>query len=261
MTRRLRLGLAVLLLLAASAAALPAGLRVLLWRWESNPLLRGQKLAAELGCPVCHQPWAGVEIPNPGSRWGSVPRFGGGNAMMYVSSPEEIAEFIRFGAPKSWLDDPEIRARLGNQHLRMPAYADRLSETELADLVVWVGVVEGVDRAQGEGVAEGRELARQHGCLSCHAVEGAGGLPNPGSLGGFIPGFSGRNFEDLVKDEAEFREWVREGTSARLASKAWVRFFWNRQKLQMPAYRDELSEEEISALWQWVVAVRERYSS
>lgn len=261
MSRRLRLALAAVLLIGAIAAALPAGLRFFLWRWESNLLLRGRLLADELGCLACHAPWAGVEIPNPGSRWGTVPAFGGGNAMMYVSAPAEIAEIIRFGAPKSWLDDPEIRARLESQHLRMPAYGERLSEQELADLVAWVGAVEGIERVQGEGVAEGRELARKHGCLSCHGVEGAGGLPNPGSLGGFVPGFLGRNFADLVTSETEFREWVREGTSQRLGSKAWIRFFWGRQELQMPAFREELSDEEISLLWRWVQAVRKRHGS
>jgi len=242
-------------LLAAAAAAAPWLLRSLLWRWELNPVLRGRLLAAELGCRSCHFPHAGVEIPNPGSRWGTVPRFGSGNAFMYASDRKTIEEFIRFGAPRDWLDDDEVRDRLESQHLRMPAYG-QLSDRRIADLVAYAGAVEGVGRAGGDEAAAGRELAGRHGCLSCHGVEGSGGLPNPGSLGGFIPGFAGRNFDDLVADEDEFREWVLDGTSSRLAANPLIRTFWRRQQISMPSYREELDDAEVEALWRWVTAVR-----
>ncbi len=244
-----------IVLLAAAVAAAPWLLRSLLWHWELNPVLRGQILASELGCWACHRPHAGVEIPNPGSRWGTVPRFGAGNAFMYAPDRESIAEFIRYGAPREWLDDDEIRARLEQQHLRMPAYG-HLGDDEVADLVAYVSAVEGVDRAGGDEAKAGRELARRHGCLSCHGLEGAGGAPNPGSLGGFIPGFLGRNFDDMVVDEEEFRQWVLDGTSSRLASNPLIRFFWDRQQIAMPAYRGQLTDEEVGELWRWVTAVR-----
>ncbi len=247
-----------LFVLAAAliAAAVPFAARALLWRWEQNPVLRGRLLAEELGCSGCHRPYGGVEIPNPGSRWGTVPRFGAGNAFMYASERREIEEFIRFGAPRAWLDDEAVRDRLTGQHLRMPAYGELLSDGEIADLVAYVAAVEGVERSGGEAAAAGRELARVHGCLSCHGVEGSGGLANPGSLGGFVPGFLGRNFDDLVAGEEEFREWVLDGTSSRLAANPVVRFFWRRQRIAMPAYREELDEAEVAELWRWVEALR-----
>lgn len=250
--RKVWLILALLGILALS----PAVFRALLWRLESNPLLRGRQLSEELGCVHCHRPYAAVEIPNPGSRWDSVPRFAAGNAMMYATDSQEIEEFIRFGAPRSWLDDPSVRSRLERQQLRMPAYDDRLNRSELADLVAYVGVIENVSRVPGEAIEEGRRLARQQGCPSCHGVEGAGGLPNPGSLGGFIPGFLGGNFAHLVRDETEFREWVRNGTSARLARNPLIRYFWRRQAIAMPAYR-QLDDQEIGLLWQWVQGLRQ----
>ncbi len=242
-------------LAAVLLAALPAG-RWLLWRWELNPVLRGRLLAERQGCMSCHRPYRAVEIPNPGSRWGSVPRFAAGNAMMYVESRAEIEEFIRLGAPRSWLDDARVVERLGRQRLRMPAYGSTLGDDQIADLVAFACAVEGVDLAGGEAVAAGRQLARDHGCLSCHGVEGAGGLPNPGSLGGFVPGFAGRNFTDLVRDEQEFREWVLDGSSSRLAANPVVGFFWRRQKLSMPAYRGDLDDRQIGELWLWVQALR-----
>lgn len=258
--RRRRRLLLLPVLAAAVLAALPWAGRALLWRWEDNPLLRGERLARKVGCLSCHRPEAGVEIPNPGSRWGTVPRFQAGNAMMYAESCADVEGFVRSGAPRAWLDDPEVRRRLASQRLRMPAYEGRLGDDEIADLVAYACAIEGLDLA-GAGdpqVAAGRALARRHGCLSCHGVEGAGGRPNPGSLGGFIPGFAGRNFDDLVRDRAEFAEWIRHGTSRRLARNPLIRYFWQRQAIAMPPYGDALSDEEIDQLWAWVGAIRQR---
>lgn len=205
----------------------------------------------------CHRPFAGTEIPNPGSRWGTVPAFGSGNTFMYDSTERRvIEEYVRYGAPRDWLGDPATAERLAGQRLRMPAYEDRLSDGEIRDLVAYASAVEGVGLPAGAAVAAGRALARRHGCLSCHGVEGSGGLPNPGSMGGFVPGFAGRNFTDLVRGEDEFREWVLDGTLERLESNGLVRYFWRRQEIAMPAYRGELADEEIGELWEWVRAVR-----
>ena len=253
--------LLVAIILVVGLFALPWLVRALLWRWEQNPVLRGRQLAAAQGCFTCHQPDGAREIPNPGSRWGTVPRFRTGNAMMYASSRDEIEQFIRLGAPRAWLDDQAARERLASQPVRMPAYGDRLNDQQIADLVAYATAAEAVDLpvgdpADAERVAAGRSLARAQGCTSCHGVEGAGGLPNPGSLGGFIPGFRGRNFRDLVRDRGEFDEWVRTGTSRRLAKNPIVRMFWRRQTIAMPAYRDTLEDQELDQLWAWISSLR-----
>ncbi len=256
MARALRRLAALVLAGAAVGAALGPARRALLWRWELNPVLRGRLVAERQGCLDCHRGEAGREIPNPGSRWGTVPRFQGGNAMMYATSRAELEEFIRFGAPRAWLDNPAAAARLDAQRVRMPAYGERLGAAEIADLVAWVAAVEGVEPAGGGPAVAGRALAREQGCLACHGIEGSGGLPNPGSLGGFVPGFLGRNFTDLVRDRAEFDEWVRDGTSSRLAGNPLVAWFWRRQALAMPAYGEALDEEQLDALWGWIGALR-----
>lgn len=252
-SRKLLLGALAALLLSA-VVALP-GLRGLLWSWESNSILRGRLVAERSGCFNCHLALSRAEIPNPGSRWGTVPRFGEGNAMMYVGDAREVEEFIRFGAPRSWLDDESVSDRLESQHLRMPAYEDRLTEAEIDDLVAYVAAVERIEPA-GDEASAGAKLAREHGCLACHGIAGSGGLPNPGSLGGFIPGFLGGNFEDLVASEEEFEEWVLDGTSSRLAANPLLRYFWQRQEISMPAYRDQLTPEDVESLWKWVSAIR-----
>lgn len=228
----------------------------MLWRRELNPILRGRLLAQEQGCFGCHWSLAKTEIPNPGSRWGSVPRFAEGNAMMYAESRREIEEIIRFGAPRSWRDDEAAAARLERQRVRMPAYGEVLSGPEIRDLTAFAAAVERVDRPADDLAARGRDLARANGCYSCHGVDGSGGVANPGSLGGFIPGFVGGNYPDLVRDGQEFREWVLEGTSSRLESNPLVRYFWRHQRLSMPAYRDLLDDEEIGAIRVWVESAR-----
>jgi cytochrome c553 len=234
----------------------PWAIRCVLEQRESNALLRGSHLAVENGCLGCHLPPGNREIPNARSQWGSVPRFGGGSASLYATSRREIEEFIRFGALRSWLEDPTIAATLEAQLVRMPAYGERLSDAEIADLTAWVGAVEAIELLGDEAAKLGRNLASKHGCVACHGVEGAGGIENPGSLGGFVPGFAGGNFTDLVRDEAEFRQWVETGTLERLGGSRFIRYFWTRQRLQMPAYEELLSEEEIGQLWAWVEAVR-----
>jgi mono/diheme cytochrome c family protein len=256
---RWRLVAAVAIFAAVFALAAPFALRRLLWHWEQNELLRGRRLAGEAGCVACHDPYRGTEIPNPGSRWGSVPRFEAGNSMMYVESRREIEELIRYGAPRSWREDPAVSARLAEQRIRMPAFEARLSDAEIADLTAWASAVEGLDLPGGETAAAGRALAREQGCLSCHGLEGAGGLANPGSLGGFVPGFLGGNFEDLVADRAEFEEWIRTGRLARLERNPIVARAWRRQALAMPAYGDTLSDEQIGELWAWVEAARDAW--
>ena len=247
------------MILAALAAALPGAVRALFWKFEQNAYLRGRLIAEEQGCFNCHLAERPKEIPNPGSRWGTVPRFFSGNAMMYAPDREGIVEFIRYGAPRHWLDNPEIRQRLGEQRIRMPAYAQVLSEAEIDDLATYITGIEKVDLAgeQDPAIRAGRSLARENGCIACHGYEGAGGLPNPGSLGGFIPGFLGRNFTDMVASEEEFHEWIRTGRLERLERNPVVRFFWDRQRMSMPAYGEELTDEEIGQLWKWVQAVRQ----
>ena len=139
----------------------------------------------------------------------------------------------------------------------MPAYEEVLSEAQIADLVAFTAAVERVELAGGEVAAKGREVGWKYGCLVCHGVEGSGGLANPGSLGGFVPGFVGANFTDLVRDEAEFREWVLDGNSRRLEANPVARHFLRRQSIAMPAYRGLVSDEEVGQLWAWVEALRE----
>jgi len=255
------LALAGVLAVLAIGGLGPALLRVLLAHWEDNSILRGREVAEAEGCFGCHLPPTSAEIPNPGSRWGTVPRFRGGNALMYGETRAEVEETIRFGTPA--LESEAAAAAVGEsqsvdepQRVRMPAYGEHLSDAALSDLLDYVASEERVELPGGTDVDAGRELARRKGCTSCHGVEGAGGLANPGSLGGFVPGFLGRNFEHLVHDRDEFEEWVLHGSLERLAKNPLLAYLWRSQRLSMPAYAT-LTDQEIDQLWTWVQTTRQ----
>jgi len=262
MSSRLKLALGGVLAVLAIGGLGPVLLRGLLAHWEDNSILRGREVAEAEGCFGCHLPPTSAEIPNPGSRWGTVPRFRGGNALMYGETRAEVEETIRFGTPKPGAvvaaesEEGDNAPAEEPQRILMPAYGEHLSDAALWDLLDYVTAEEGVELPGGADVQAGRELARKQGCTSCHGVEGAGGLANPGSLGGFVPGFLGRNFEHLVHDRDEFEEWVRGGSLERLAKNPLLAYLWRSQRLSMPAY-DTLTDQEIDQLWTWVQTTRQ----
>ena len=79
---------------------------------------------------------------------------------------------------------------------------------------------------------------------------GSGGFPNPGSFAGFVPGWYGADFKDLVRDRSEFDGWVRTGTSQRLAKNRAAVYFMSRQKIGMPDYRT-FTDADLDALWSY----------
>lgn len=195
--------------------------------------------AQELGCFSCHGELGRRGIPVPGSEQG-VPEWSGGVWMMYVKSDRDVRRYIVEGSPR-----PE-------RAVTMPAYGDILSEADLTDLIATFKAVSGmVAPAPGTPARKGYDLAREQRCFSCHGPAGCGGLPNPGSFTGFVPGWYGPDFGDLVRDRAEFTGWILEGGIPRLRNHPIARYFLRRQRLQMPAYRD-LASEELDALWAYL---------
>ena len=134
----------------------------------------------------------------------------------------------------------------------MPAYAGVINARDLGDLVATFKVLSGmVLPVKAERARAGYELARDRNCFSCHGPAGSGGLPNPGSFVGFIPGWYGAGFDDLVRDRQEFEDWIRDGSIPRLAEHPIAGYFLTRQRISMPRYRD-LTPEQIEDLWAYV---------
>ncbi len=247
-------GMVALLLVASSPWIVAA-----YWRVRSdNPIRRGMVRAGELGCFSCHGELGRAGIPIPGSEE-RVPEWSGSVWMMYVKSDEDIRGYIMDGSLEDASGHGHDEDNGSHTHdadaITMPAYGDVIDRRDLEDLVATFKVLSGmVAPARGTPAREGFDLAREWQCFSCHGPGGSGGLPNRGSFTGFVPGWYGADFDDLVRDRDEFDSWIRNGAIPRLADHPIAKFFLRRQLLQMPAYR-ELTAGQLDSLWayaQWL---------
>lgn len=253
---RLRGWLATLAILGVGAAScgLPA-LRVY-WRFrESNPVQRGQEVAARSGCFSCHGPHGTKGLPDPGTGQ-EVPAWDGGVPMMYVSGPEEVREYILDGVSRRRAASASASAGRARAAIRMPAYREILRPVEIEDLVAYFMAASRMEPVSDPAAARGRELVRRLRCESCHGAGGAGGVANPGSFKGYVPGWLGADFGELVADDGELQDWVRDGGIGRFARSRLARHFLKRQRLQMPAYRSALAPEEIDAIVAYIKWLR-----
>src|SRR5262249_55617973 len=69
----------------------------------------------------------------------------------------------------------------------------------------------------------------------CHGEMGAGGVSNPGSFKGYIPGFWGDDYSDLVRSDQELHEWIDDGAIPRITEHPIGGWFFRRQAGKMPA--------------------------
>jgi len=215
------------------------------WRERAvGDVERGARVAAASGCLSCHGPAGRLADPEGTRGIGSVPSFEHEDVTAYAKSADEIREWILDGKPRRLLEEEGDEPPPA---LRMPAWRGRLTERAVDELVAYVKAVADYD-AIPAGAAEGRAIASRLGCFACHGPQGRGDTPNPGSLKGHIPSWSGADFPELARDEREIREWVREGAPRRLREHPVAAFFLRRQTIRMPAYGDRVTDAELRAI-------------
>jgi mono/diheme cytochrome c family protein len=181
--------------------------------------------------------------------------------MMYVENDDDIRRYILEGSAGHAEEQAHGHETDDHDHtldaITMPAYADVISQSDLEDLVATFKVLSGmVAPSRGTPARVGYDAAREWKCFSCHGPGGSGGLPNPGSFTGFIPGWYGADFEDLVRDRKEFDSWIREGTIRRLSGHPIAKYFLARQRMSMPGYR-EVTQDQVDNLWAYVQWLKE----
>lgn len=224
--------LATIVVVAATA------ITALLW-WRSanvGPVRRGADLALAQGCSGCHE--------GPGES-PLLPR-----ALTDLDDVEEetLRDWILDGMPRRVRQDPELRGALEAAAIQMPAWRGRLSEAQVDDLVAYLRALQGADLPDDPAIQTGHAVGERLGCFRCHGPGGRGASRNPGSLKGYVPPWDGRDFEELVTDGAELREWILDGRPRRLQANPLARFFLDRQAIRMPAFRGRIEEEDLQAL-------------
>ena len=239
------------ILLAVETALLVYVMKRSSWQREAGgtAVVRGKAIAERMGCFGCHGPGGAAPIANPGARAGEVPSWTGGTWMMFNDDEQDVRQWITQG-------HPEDREPSPGQLIAMPAYGKILSDEELDDLVAYVLAVSQFGRPSDERVAEGRDVAERFGCFGCHGPEGRGLVWNPGSFKGYIPGWDGDDYLELVRDDGEFREWVQNGITERFRANPAASHFLESQPIKMPTYGERITDAEIDALLAYVSWVR-----
>lgn len=271
-----RAGPIALLAVGAAAAAAFAFER----RAELAPAGRGAELAARSGCFACHgqselDRRGNFRRANDGSwRPRAIPSLWDNG----IDDRAVLIDWIANGVPAAEAKEHE---RL---FMRMPAYRDVLPEKDIDAIAAWI-LAQGLTLSKGNGNGErpvdsaalragarlegialltaGDRLSRQHGCYQCHGELGQGGVRNPNSFKGYIPGFFGRDFRKLTAggDAAEIRHWIDEGRG-RAIEEGWTgrlaRRFFEGQTIGMPAYRERLTEAEKQVLVDYLLWLNAR---
>jgi len=227
------------------------GVRAMVVPPRDSAAQRGWRLASELGCFSCHGPAGRGGVPNPASQTGEVPSFREGTIMMYAHDDRDLRAYILDGHARA-------RDGAGAEAIRMPGFRGFVSTEQVDELVAYLRAASDLlAPPDGSPAARGADLAVAQGCFNCHGNMGIGGVPNPGALKGYIPGFGGQDFDELVRSDEELRGWIASGGIPRLTGDPLASYFIERQRIRMPAYAHHLSGADIDALAayvRWVAA-------
>jgi mono/diheme cytochrome c family protein len=235
---------------------LVAGVAVAIARRPSLPAAeRGRRLAEKTGCFGCHGPGGIRGAKNPGRTDKTVPNFRD-DVMMYAKTPSEIHEWIHNGFTRKKAASVTWRSERDRGALRMPAFKGRMSERDMDDLVAYVMAASGTPEPEDSLAAAGLQRAEDLGCIGCHGPGGRLARSNPRSLKGYVPSWDGKDFQELVRDSTEFRQWVEHGVSRRFDASPLASFFLHRAILKMPAYEKQLAANDVPSLWAYVLWLR-----
>jgi mono/diheme cytochrome c family protein len=242
---------------------------------EASPVGRGERLAQQAGCFACHGRGDGeprFNLRQANDKWA-----GKANPTFWDNSITEtkvLVDWITNGVPA------DQAARHKKLFIQMPAYKDRLKPDEIEAIAAWI-LAEGLKISQAAGskfgpanppkgplqadelFAAGDHLSRKYGCYQCHGELGQGGVANPGSFKGYIPGLFGKDLAKLTAnvDREEIIHWIDHGRGRAIESGVTGRLakhYLDRQATQMPGYRDQLTAEEKGLLADYIILLHKK---
>jgi mono/diheme cytochrome c family protein len=217
------------------------------------PAERGRRLAERWGCFTCHGPGGIRGVANHGRADRTVPGFEG-DVMMYAKNDSDLVEWIRDGVIRRKAESRSWREQRDRGALRMPAFGRVLTDGQIADLAAYVNACAGNPSPDEDDTLATAGLGKIEalGCTGCHGPGGRLATRNPGSLKGYVPSWDGPDFAELVRDRAEFDQWVTDGTSRRFETNPVASWLLRRAALHMPAYRDHVTDADLDTLWAYV---------
>ncbi|HWA26192.1 MAG TPA: cytochrome c [Lacunisphaera sp.] len=241
---------------------------------EYSPVARGAKLAESAGCFACHGRGDGEKRFNlrqaVPEKW--TPKT---NPTLWDSDITSVDKLVEWIANGVTAEEVERHKKL---FIRMPAYKDRLKPDDIEAIAAWI-LAEGLRYNQPTGadvklvsvsagpklkpddlLLAGDRLSRRFGCYQCHGELGQGGVANPNSFKGYIPGFFGQDFLKLTANgnRAEIVHWLDHGRGLAIASGVTGRLaqsYVEGQAIQMPGYRDQLTAAEKELLADFMLAL------
>jgi mono/diheme cytochrome c family protein len=228
---------------------------------ESSPAQEGAEVAVRAGCFSCHGKESGQGSVNP-SRNSSPADFPRIPSMFERRhAPETLREWIEEGVSSERRQSRAYVETRRQRLLQMPAFRHHLSSGEIEDLMAFLALRQySVSDQSEKTLSLGEQLAQRSGCFTCHGELGQGGVRNPGSLKGYIPGFFGQDFRALTRNGnlKDVIEWIENGASEAFLNQGFLgfypgRFFSQRQVIQMPAYKELLQPHEIEIMAKFVL--------
>jgi len=221
-----------------------------LFAGEASTYSQGANVYAQLGCGACHESLVLGPIPRE--------RKPAPHLFEHWIDADDLSEAVRFGGYKR--ETYSVAQRSIPRKITMPAYADWISEFDYRALLVFLRVNQLVNMRTK---SEGQTLASKYGCFDCHGPLGLGGVVNPRSFKGYIPGWFGSDFDELTDGGSReiVTEWIRSGTSSFVTGKslgrgAIARHFGENQAIKMPPFKRRMSVEELDLLADYVLLLR-----
>ena len=241
---------------------------------ELSPVGRGEKLAQQAGCFACHGRGDGearFNLRQANDKWAAKnnPTFWDGS----ITETSVLTEWITNGVTA------DQAARHKKLFIQMPAYKDRLKPAEIDAIAAWI-LAEGLKFTQSGAAkdatapaktpvepdqlfAAGDKLSRKYGCYQCHGELGQGGIANPDSFKGYIPGFFGGDLAKLTANlnRDEILYWIDHGRGRAVESGllgGLARKYLDGQANKMPGYRDQLTVAEKDLLADYVLLLNKK---
>lgn len=218
---------------------------------EKTTVHRGKLVAEKYGCFACHSADGIKGFPNPNSKYKTVPSWQGGTAMMFIHGPDDIRQWVMQGHLDGETGDTAAL-------VPMPAYESVMSEEEFIDLELYLEAIMEIIKIDDPEAKEGYDLTKKVGCFSCHGPYGLGGATNYGGLKGYIPGWEGDDFADLVRSDEELYYWINYGEPERIQNNIFARYFTRNQMNEMPAYHNILEEDQVDKIVYYIHWLREQ---